>query len=98
MAHTQATHAGMATAQDAVATIERLLSFPDINDFMFEVLASAFDVLHEIEPIDMPEMPTLTRAANREPILNTAYLAAKRRHQFYVLDSETPVMQQAYHG
>ena len=83
-------HEPLSQGQDVILT--------GINDFMFQVLASAFDVLHEIEPIDMPEMPTLTRAANREPILNTAYLAAKRRHQFYVLDSETPVMQQAYHG
>ena len=88
MANTPAAHPGMAIAQDSVATIERLLSCPETNDYMFDVLASAFDVLHDIDPNEMPQMPLLKRAANRAPILNTQYLAAKRRHQFVVFEGE----------
>lgn len=88
MAHSNAYHAGMATAQDAVATLEHLLSSPETNDFMFEMLAAAFDVLHSIEPREMPQMPVLTRAANRPPILDSDYTAARRRHQFYVLSTD----------
>lgn len=98
MAHTQADTAGMAVAQDAVATIEKLLSSPETNDFMFDVLAAAFDILHDIEPAEMPMMPTLARAANRPPILETQYLAARRRHQFYVLDNKAPVVREARIG
>lgn len=98
MAHTLAPDAGMATAQDAVATIEQLLSSPETNDFMFDVLAAAFDILHDIEPAPMPAMPVLARAANRAPILESHYLAARRRHQFYVLEGETTAPLQARIG
>ncbi|WP_370228528.1 hypothetical protein [Cognatishimia sp.] len=98
MAQTQADHAGMAAAQDAVATIEKLLSSPETNDFMFDVLAAAFDVLQDIEPVEMPMMPTLARAANRPPILESQYLAARRRHQFYVLENQGSVLLDARVG
>ena len=98
MAQTQAYAAGMAAAQDAVATIEKLLSSPETNVFMFDVLAAAFDILHDIEPMEMPMMPTLARAANRPPILETHYLAARRRHQFYVLENQAPAIQEARIG
>lgn len=89
MANSPAAHSGMAVAQHSVATIERLLSCPETSDFMFDVLASAFDVLHNIDPCDMPQHPVLKRAANRGPILNSQYLAAKRRHQFVVFEGES---------
>lgn len=89
MAGTRAFDAGMATAQDAVAKIEHLLSSPDTDDFLFEVLASAFDILQDVDPVEMPEQPVIKRAANRDPILASHYLAARRRHQFYVLESDS---------
>ncbi|QTN37157.1 hypothetical protein [Cognatishimia activa] len=98
MAQTQATYAGMAAAKDAVATIEKLLSSPETNDFMFDVLAAAFDILHDIEPAEMPMMPTLARAANRPAILDSHYLAARRRHQFYVLENQAPSLAEARIG
>jgi hypothetical protein len=88
----------MATAQDAVATIEKLLSSPETNDFMFDVLAAAFDILHDIAPAEAPRMPVLARAANRPPILETHYLAARRRHQFYVLENQGPALAEARIG
>lgn len=98
MAQIQTQHAGMAVAQDAVATIEKLLSSPNTNDFMFDVLASAFDILSDIEPSQTPVMPVLARAANRAPILESHYLAARRRHQFYVLETQNPPLQTARLG